>query len=118
MDEIKSLKEAVLEGIKRLKGKNIKIIDLESIQHTECDYFIICSGNSNTHVDSIGHSVEEAVNEICDRKIIHREGYSNAIWVLLDYGDIMVHIFQQQARDFYNLEGLWADAKSTEIKED
>lgn len=114
--ETEKLKEAILEGITNLKGKNITIIDLESIQHTECSYFIICHGTSSTHVDSIAKSVESSVKENLKTDVWHRDGYRNAIWILLDYGDIMVHVFQQEARDFYNLEGLWADAKIKSIE--
>ena len=112
------LLEAVLEGIQRMKGKEITLIDLNSIQHTECDYFIVCHGTSSTQVDAIAHSVEESVKELCDENVWHRDGYKNSLWVLLDYGDIMVHVFQKETREFYNLEGLWADAKITEIKEE
>jgi len=116
--ETKLLKEAIIEGIQRLKGKDIKIVDLESIHHTECGYFIICHGTSSTQVDSIAHSVESTVKEITGEDVWHRDGYRNAIWILLDYGDIMVHVFQQEAREFYNLEGLWADAKLITVKEE
>ena len=109
---------AILEGIKRIKGNGIVIIDLNTINHTECGYFIICHGNSNTQVDAIAHSVEETTEEITGKKTWHRDGYQNAIWILLDYGNIMVHVFQKEARDFYNLECLWADAKITKIEED
>ena len=115
-EETIQLKDAILEGIQRIKGEKITIIDLKTIHHTECDYFVICSGNSNTQVDSLAHSVEKTVDELCEQKVIHREGYRNAWWILLDYGDIMVHVFQKEARDFYNLEGLWADASITEIE--
>lgn len=116
--ETEKLTEAILEGIQRLKAKNITIIDLESIQHTECGAFIICHGTSSTHVDSIAHSVEETVKETLGVDVWHRDGYRNAIWILLDYGDIMVHVFQEEARNFYNLEGLWADAKFRTIEEE
>jgi len=116
--ETKLLKEAIIEGIQRLKGKDLKIVDLESIHHTECSYFIICHGTSSTQVDSIAHSVESTVKEITGEDVWHRDGYRNAIWILLDYGDIMVHVFQQEAREFYNLEGLWADAKLITVKEE
>lgn len=112
------LKEAILEGIQRVKGKNIKIVDLESIQHTECGHFIICHGTSSTQVTSIAQSVEDTVKEIAKEDVWHRDGYRNAIWILLDYGDIMVHVFQEEAREFYNLEGLWADAEITNIEEE
>ena len=108
--------DAIIEGITRIKGSEITIIDLNTIHHTECGYFVICHGNSSTHVNSISHSVEEAVEEITGTKAWHRDGYKNAIWILLDYGDIMVHVFQKEAREFYNLEGLWADAKKIKIE--
>ena len=108
-------KNAILEGIQKIKGKDITIIDLNTIQHSECGYFIICQGNSNTQVDSIAHSVEETVKKRTGEYVWHSEGYKNSIWVLLDYGEIVVHVFQKEARNFYNLEGLWADAKVTKI---
>lgn len=108
--------EAILEGIQRIKGKNITLIDLNTIHHTECGYFVICHGTSSTQVDAIAHSVEETVEELTGEKVWHRDGYRNAIWILLDYGDIMVHVFQEEARNFYNLEGLWADAKIKKIE--
>ncbi len=117
-EKTKILIDAIIEGIQRIKGLDIKIVDLESIQHTECGYFIICHGKSSTQVDSIAHSVEDTVKEITGEDIWHRDGYRNAVWILLDYGDVMVHVFQEEAREFYNLEGLWADAKITMIKEE
>lgn len=116
--ETEKLTEAILEGIQNLKGKNITLIDLESIHHTECSYFIICHGTSSTHVDSIAKSVESTVKENLETDVWHRDGYRNSIWILLDYGDVMVHVFQQKARDFYNLEGLWADAKIKTIEQE
>jgi len=110
--------EAVLEGIKRIKGKNIKLIDLNTIHHTECGYFVVCHGTSTTQVNSIAHSVEDTVKELAGENPWHRDGYKNALWILIDYGDIMVHVFQEQTREFYNIEGLWADAKITDIEED
>ncbi|MCG6186612.1 MULTISPECIES: ribosome silencing factor [Maribellus] len=108
--------EAILEGINRIKGKEITIIDLNTIHHTECGYFVICHGNSNTQVNAISQSVEEVVEKHTGEKAWHRDGYKNAIWILIDYGEIMVHVFQKDAREFYNLEGLWADAKITKIE--
>jgi ribosome-associated protein len=112
------LLDAILEGIQRIKGKEITLIDLNSINHTECGYFVICHGTSNTQVDSIAHSVEDTVKELTGENVWHRDGYRNSIWILLDYGDIMVHVFQEEAREFYNLEELWADAKITRIEDD
>ena len=110
--------EAILEGIHRIKGKDITLIDLNTIQHTECGYFVICHGTSTTQVDSIAHSVEDTVKELTEENVWHRDGYRNSLWILLDYGDIMVHVFQKEAREFYDLEGLWADAKITKIEEE
>jgi len=110
--------EGVLEGIQRIKGKEITIVDLDSIHHTECDYFVICHGTSSTQTNAIAESVEETVKEMTGADAWHKDGYRNAIWILLDYGDVMVHVFQKESRDFYNLEGLWADAKTTVIKEE
>ena len=107
----KKIIEAVLEGIRKIKGKDIIIIDLNTIHHTECGYFVICHGTSTTQVGSIAQSVEETVEKITGIKAWHTEGYRNSVWILLDYEDIVVHIFHEKTRTFYNLEGLWADAK-------
>ena len=108
--------DAIIEGIERQKGLEIIKIDLTKIHHSECNYFIICHGNSSTHVNSIAHSVEDTVEEIADEKAWHKHGYENSLWILLDYSDIMVHVFQKETRNFYNIENLWADAGIEEIK--
>jgi len=108
-----NIKDAVLEGIKKIKGMDITIIDLNTIKYTECGYFIICHGNSSTQVSSIAESVEKNVEETTGEKVLHAEGYKNSIWILLDFGDIIVHIFDKQTRYFYNLESLWSDATIT-----
>ena len=107
--------DAILEGIQRIKGKEILLIDLTSIHHTECSYFVICHGTSGTQVDALAQSVEKTVAEMTGEKVWHRDGYRNALWILLDYGEIMVHLFREETRNFYNLEHLWADAKLTQI---
>jgi ribosome-associated protein len=116
--ETEQLIEAVVEGIQRKKGLDIVKIDLRKINHTECKFFIVCHGNSSTQVDAIAHSVEETVEEMMNESAWHKDGYRNAIWILLDYADVMVHIFQKDARQFYDLENLWADAQIELIKED
>ncbi len=108
--ETEHLIDAIVEGIQRKKGIDIVKIDLTKINHTECKYFIICHGNSNTQVDAIAHSVEDTVEELLNEKTWHKDGYRNSIWILLDYADIMVHVFQKDSRQFYDLENLWADA--------
>lgn len=116
--ETEQLINAVVEGIQRKKGLDIVKIDLRKINHTECKFFIVCHGNSSTQVDSIAHSVEDTVEELANETAWHKDGYKNAIWILLDYADVMVHIFQKDARQFYDIENLWADAQIELIKED
>lgn len=103
--------DAIVEGVHRKKGEQIVDLDLTKLDYTECDHFIICHGNSNTQVDAIAKSVEETVVEITGENASHTDGYRNAQWILLDYSDIMVHIFQKEYRGHYDLESLWADAK-------
>ena len=116
--ETEQLIDAIVEGIQRKKGLGLIKIDLTKINHTECKYFIICHGNSNTQVDAIAHSVEHTVEELINEKAWHKDGYRNSLWILLDYADIMVHVFQKETRKFYDLENLWADAHIETIKED
>jgi ribosome-associated protein len=116
--ETEQLIDAIVEGIQRKKGIDLVKIDLTKIKSSECKYFIICHGNSNTQVDAIARSVEETVTELLNEKAWHTDGYRNSIWILLDYANIMVHIFQRDARQFYDLENLWADAHIELIKEE
>lgn len=108
--------DAILEGIHRIKGMDIVKIDLTKINHSECNYFIICHGNSATQVDAIARSVEKTVEEMVGETAWHKDGYENSIWILLDYADIMVHVFQHESRKFYDLENLWADAAIEKIE--
>lgn len=104
---------AAIEGILKKKGKTPVSLDLTKIENSVCKYFIICHGDSNTQVDAIADSVIETVREVTGEKVWHKEGLNNATWVLLDYSDVVVHIFQKEYRDLYKLEELWADAKLT-----
>ena len=106
----------IVRGIEDVKGDNITILDLREIENTVCDYFIICEGNSNTQVSAVSGSIQKIVSKSLKDKPWHVEGESNAEWILLDYVNIVVHVFQKQVREFYNLEGLWGDAKITNIK--
>jgi len=117
-DSTKIILDGVVEGIQRIKGKEITIIDLNTIHHTECGYFVVCHGTSTTQANAIAQSVEDTVKELTGYDAWHKDGYRNSIWILLDYGDIMVHVFQKDSRDFYNIEGLWADAKTTILKDE
>ncbi|MEI7523682.1 MAG: ribosome silencing factor [Mariniphaga sp.] len=112
------LVEAIIEGIQRMKGLDIIGIDFQTLNNSECDHYIICHGTSNTHVDAIAHSVEETVEELKNEPAGHRDGYNQAQWILLDYTNIMVHVFQEPIRKLYDLESLWADGRIYNIDAD
>ncbi len=108
---------AVVESIQEKKGENITVLDLRSIDNAITSFFVICDGTSNVHVDSIADSVEELVRKNISEKPFHVEGRDNAEWILLDYLDVIVHVFQKSTRELYKLEELWADAKREDIAE-
>lgn len=101
----------ILQGIEEMKGVEINLLDLREIENTVCDYFIICNGTSNTHVNAIVSSIQKTVSKAIYEKPWHVEGSENAEWVLMDYVDVVVHVFQKPVREFYDIEGLWGDAK-------
>jgi ribosome-associated protein len=105
----------IIKGIDDVKGENIQLLDLRDIENTVCDYFIICSGNSNTQVNAIAGSVQKLVSKELKDKPWHIEGQGNSEWVLMDYVNVVVHVFQKHVREFYDIESLWGDAKITEI---
>ena len=106
----------IVRGIEEIKGQDIEILDLREIENTVCDYFVICNGTSNTQVNAIVNSVQKLVSKVLQEKPWHVEGSNNAEWVLLDYVHVVVHVFQKQIRDFYNIEGLLGDATSLKIE--
>ncbi|MBC7438462.1 MAG: ribosome silencing factor [Flavobacterium sp.] len=106
----------IIKGIEEVKGNDIDILDLRAIDNSACDYFIICNGNSNTQVSAIVNSVQKTVSKELKDKPWHIEGMENAEWVLMDYVNIVVHVFQKQIREYYNIESLWGDAKITTIQ--
>ncbi|MCE5346269.1 MAG: ribosome silencing factor [Bacteroidales bacterium] len=108
---------SVIKGIFEKKGQYVLKIDLRKLDNRIADYFIICHASSGTQVSAICDSVEDTVIKETREKPLHIEGLDNNFWVLLDYGDIIVHIFLEEYRNFYSLESLWADA-SIEVMED
>jgi ribosome-associated protein len=106
----------IIKGIEEVKGNDITILDLREIDNTVCDYFIICNGTSNTQVNAIVGSVQKMVSKELKDKPWHVEGAENAEWVLMDYVNVVVHVFQKHIREFYDIEGLWGDAKVTSIQ--
>lgn len=105
----------IVKGIEEVKGENINILDLRSIGNTVCDYFIVCDASSNTQVNAIAGSIQKTVSKATKEKPWHIEGENNATWILMDYVQVVVHIFQKQTRAFYDLESLWGDAKTITI---
>jgi ribosome-associated protein len=101
----------IVDGIREVKGHDIIDIELKGLSNSICDDFIICHGTSKRQTDAIAESVEKTVKEKTGAKPWHKEGFQNAEWILLDYVNVVVHIFNEQNRKFYNLEGLWGDAK-------
>lgn len=106
----------IIGGIEEVKGKEITILDLRDIDNTVCDYFVVCEGTSNTQVNAIVNSIQKQVSKILKDKPWHIEGTDNAEWVLIDYVNVVVHVFQKHIREYYDIEGLWGDAKTTLIE--
>lgn len=111
-----NLAEAAIRGIQEVKGYEILSIDLRKINNSVSDFFIICHGTSHVQVEAIARSVEKIVYNETGESPFHKEGKENAEWILLDYFNIVVHIFSEEAREFYNLEKLWADADVKQIE--
>jgi len=116
-DEAEILLKNIVKGIFEKKGNNVLKIDLRKLETRITDYFVICHASSVTQVDSICDSVEDTVRLDTGERPLHVEGLENCFWVLLDYGNVIVHIFLEEYRNFYNLESLWADA-DIEVMED
>jgi ribosome-associated protein len=117
LDDTQLLVDVIIKGLQDVKGEDIVSIDMRKLDNAVTAYFVICTGNSNTHVAALGSAVEREVRKTLKDRAWHTEGYRNAEWVLLDYINVVVHIFQKEQRDFYNLEGLWADAEITKVKQ-
>ena len=119
MSKPKSTEDALISnifsGIENVKGFDVSLLDLRDIENTVCSYFVVCTGSSNTHVNAIVSSIEKTVSKELKEKPFNTEGNDNSEWVLIDYVNIVVHVFQRQIREYYNIEALWGDAKTTKI---
>lgn len=111
------LNHAIIEGIRDKKGKNIIQLDLRRLEDAPADFFIICEGDSSTHIKAISDSIYKKVKDELYTMPSHTEGSTNARWVLMDYFNTVVHVFYPETRQFYELEQLWSDAESTEFAE-
>jgi ribosome-associated protein len=116
-DPTQQLLDAIVDGILDKKGHQILVLDLRPTGNSVADWFVICHGTSNTQADAIADSVEDTVRKRLHEKPWHTEGFQNAEWILLDYVNVVVHVFQEPIRDFYRLEDLWADAPTVKIEE-
>ena len=119
MSKPKSNEDALISnivlGIDNVKGIDVSILDLRDIENTVCRYFVVCTGSSNTHVSAIVSAIKKTVSKELKEKPFHTEGNENAEWVLIDYINVVVHVFQKQIREYYNIEELWGDAKTTKV---
>ena len=105
------LLEHIVNAIQQVKGKQIIALDLRKLESVICKYFIICTGNSNIHLNAIEGNIKKYVSKDIGEKPSHVEGNNIGEWIVMDYSDIIVHIFQDKIRKFYDLEDFWGDAK-------
>ena len=112
----KKLVEKIVSSIDEVKGIDVDLLDLRKINNTVCRFFIICTGTSNTHVSAITSSIKKNVSKELKEKPYSMEGLENQEWVLIDYVDVVVHIFQSEIREFYDIENLWGDAEIINVE--
>lgn len=115
MNKSSNLVEEITKGIQEKKGEKIVIANLSKIEDRICNYFIICQGNSPQQVEAIVESVGDFARENSGCKPFFVDGLQNAQWVIMDYGEVFVHVFLPEEREYYDLEHLWADAELTQI---
>lgn len=111
------LSQLVVKGMQEKKANNIVIMDLRKVKNAFTDFFVVCSGNSDTQVDAIAESVDKEVWEETKNNPRSMEGKANHEWILVDYYDVIVHVFKKDRREFYKLEELWGDAEFTYVAE-
>lgn len=112
----KELAIIAAKALDEKKGKEISAIEITDLT-TLADYFVIATGGSNTQINALCDAVEKAMKEQAGEAPLHREGHRDGTWVLLDYGCVVVHVFSDEAREFYSLERLWSDGKPVELTE-
>lgn len=115
-DDSQKLADLVAKAMDDIKAEDIRIFDLRNLPSAVCSFFVISHAKSGTQVQAIAQNVDRIVKSIMGYDPIGTEGYSNAEWVLVDYADVVAHIFNEEKRDFYKLEKLWADAKITKVE--
>jgi ribosome-associated protein len=116
-DKLALLTDTIVEAMQNKKGKHIVSLDLRNLDNRVVDLFIICHGENDRQVEAIAKEVEDHVRLKLNDKPWHREGYENREWILLDYVNIVVHVFLEEKRDFYAIEELWGDAEIEEYED-
>ncbi len=106
----------IVEGIQERKGKEIVVVDMHRLKESPCSYFVICEGDSSVHVNAVAASVQEYVQDKIKIKPFATDGNEASEWIAMDYGQIIVHVFQRRAREYYDIEHLWADADLQRIE--
>jgi ribosome-associated protein len=109
------LSDVIVKGMQEKKATNIVVLDLRKVKNAVADFFILCSGNSDKQLDAIADSIDEQVSKTLKENPWHVEGKNNKEWMLLDYIDVVAHVFKKDRREFYALEKLWGDAEIIEI---
>lgn len=117
MSGAEKIVEKVVDTLDNHKGIDIVKIDLRRIENCFCSFFVVCHGTSNSQVSGLADYVYDIINDELGEKPIHVEGASQAQWIVMDYGDVVVHIFQKEQRDYYQLEDFWVDADITKVEE-
>ena len=112
------LLETVIEAIKDKKGQNIVSLDMSGMDGAICSHFVICNAASTTQVAAIAAGIEDEVERKLKTRVWRVDGAANALWIVMDYFDVVVHIFQTEMRGFYKLDELWADAPLTRYEYD
>lgn len=111
------LSRVVIHGMQEKKATDILLLDLRNIHNSITDFFVICSGNSDNQIDAIATSIDEEVYKASGQSPWHKEGLQNKEWILLDFVNVVVHVFNKEKRAFFDIESLWGDAKVTSIDE-
>lgn len=117
LTDTNTIEQTIIDAIQDRKGLKIVDIDMSGLETAPARTFIICQGKSTSQVSAIADNIREEVRKRLDRKPYNYDGYRNSQWIVIDYGDTMVHVFLPEVREFYNLEDLWSDAKITEIED-
>ena len=116
INETNILLKNIINAIQNVKGQDIISLDFKNIESTICKHFVICTGTSNIHVNAIEGTIKKQISKQNNEKPWHIEGSYNGEWVLMDYSDIVVHIFQKKIRKFYDIESFWGDTNFTKYK--